>query len=152
MGDLQAWLAAMPVDQVDGRIDELERELAFLRVVRDMHPPATASSRTNGNGSTSNGHSDHAGDVVVVRPLTDERVEVVRVMLRHQQRAGTPGVVASALNKPVRQIQTTMGRMVKAHQLDRIRNGVYQVPEAIAAQVAKMSPPQRIEGLQVIHQ
>lgn len=58
MSRVEEWLAAMPSErEVDARIEELEAELARLRLIKQLQngPPRARSSYRNGNGGT-NGH------------------------------------------------------------------------------------------------
>jgi hypothetical protein len=81
---------------------------------------------------TTNGHSP--------RPLTAERAAIARTILNLPSRQASPSAVAQALrqsgveieDKPV---QTTMGRMVNAHQLVRVRKGRYAVHPQVATQL-----------------
>ncbi len=126
MDGYEAWLQAMPVDDVRHRIAELERELEVMRLLERQHrqqrrPEEQATPPTTGSVHMPSGRA---------RRMSPEREAIVAVLQEHPEGA-SPAEVASALGKEQNPIQTNMSRMVKAGQLERVEQGRYKLPPTI---------------------
>jgi len=126
MDSYEAWLAAMPVDDVRRRIAQLEQELAGLRalvVQKEQRAPAPEPRR----------HVITGAQLARHRKLSRERKLILDVVQGHPDGA-SPRAVAEALrerglNVRDNAVQTNMGRMVEAGQLVRLDKGRYRIPE-----------------------
>lgn len=137
--DLDAWLDAMPVvsaEELDRReraltdlLDETNRKLAVIRLLRGGHPVRTRPDTPQSSSPSMTRirqHNAHA------RKLSPEREAIVRLIEQHP--AGlSPSVVwrrltAAGMEVSSNAIQTTMSRMAHAGQLLRVEAGLYRLP------------------------
>jgi hypothetical protein len=139
MDSLNAWLAAMPVGDVERRITELERELALLRTLaqaRQVSPAAADTGSTPTADVTTEalvGLGVAAVTIELPARLSRERAAILDVLSQRPERSGSPSLVGRALRErgfdvQDTAVQTTMSRMVKAGQLVRHGKGNYSLP------------------------
>lgn len=140
MDSLDAWLAAMPVQDVDRRIDQLEGELEVLRTLKRQRArvgsvgpsPAPADQATAAETRIeANSTAKRA------RRLSPERAAIVR-QVSGQPDGMSPADVtlalkADGLDADQNAIQTTMSRMARAGQLLRVEYGKYRLPSQTTA-------------------
>jgi len=139
MDSLDAWLAAMPVQDVDRRIQELEGELETLRTLKRQHaqhqrPAGDVATRSQAIRDTLRG-TDRSK--TRTRRLSPERVAIIELIAEHPE-GMSPADVTRALQASGKQaeqnpIQTTMSRMAHAGQLLRVEHGRYRLPSETPA-------------------
>jgi hypothetical protein len=136
MDSLDTWLAAMPVQDVDRRIRELERELEVLRVLKRRHDEreqVTAPLRRMQEAGI-----DPLGAIRPkkrARRLSPERAAILR-LIRDNPTGMSPAEVTAGLQQQgvdadQNAIQTTMSRMARDEQLLRVEHGRYKLPPHI---------------------
>src|SRR3954452_8558979 len=111
MGSYEAWLAAMPIDDVRRRIGQLERELDVLKLLEAQHHGAR-------DRPVRLSDSDPVPPVVQqpafsTRRLSPQRMAIIRLIRDHPHGLG-PNDVAQQLGVEPNAAQTTMSRMVSA--------------------------------------
>jgi hypothetical protein len=106
------WLAAMPVDEIDARLAEIEAEARMLRAVRKALVPETGGGR------------DYPGSY---------RKDIVAV-LRDNDREMGPREIKDRLGIDAsdNSIHTTLSRMAAAGQVKRTQTGKYRAPDSSA--------------------
>jgi len=142
MSGLDAWLAAMPVRELQERIRKLEGELDALRALeqaaslRGAPQPAAApvpASEPSPAPATPSPDPDVEGARAVShRRLSRERRMIIQMLQRYPNGAG-PHDIGEALRQQGvsmqdNAVQTNMSRMVKAGQLVRVEQGRYRLP------------------------
>jgi hypothetical protein len=140
MDDLDAWLAAMPVQDVDRRIRELEGELEVLRTLKRQHAERHHRSRRDVVAESSAIRDVLKGTdraKTRSRRLSPERVAIIRLISEHPE-GMSPANVTRALQESGMQteqnpVQTTMSRMAQAGQLLRVEHGRYRLPPETSA-------------------
>jgi hypothetical protein len=137
MDRLDAWLAEMPVSEVDQRIAEYERQLVFLKALRTARIAASSAAPTPA-AQTALAHPVFPVTNPATPPLSRERELIVQFIREQDDGVASPRMVGEALRSQgidVRDnaVQTTMSRMVKARQLVRNgRKGYYKLPPETA--------------------
>lgn len=132
MHNLNKWLAAMPpASEIHERIEELEHQLAFLRLAAQAAPTTTDTDTVLGEETRS---------IATARPLSPDRAAIARIVHGAPKRVARPAYVGRTwrrLGKDIsdRAVGTTMQRMAQAGQLDRLGKGLYKLPPHIAAQM-----------------
>ncbi len=131
--DFESWLAAMPVEDVRGRIAQLERELEVLRLLEQQHrergrrpdvsrdQPTVAVADNHSSSPSRGGRRISPGRAAIMRLIAARPdgmvpIEVTRALSVEQGMTLEPNAV-----------QTTLSRMVQAGQLVRTE-GRYQLP------------------------
>jgi hypothetical protein len=141
---LSDWLAAVPpTDELQNRIDDLERELALLlAAVNVPRPQVERKAPEDSTPPAADGDVDTDAEIP---PLSEERKAIVREMLKTPRRMARPRQIGSAMRArgiqvDDRNIATAMQRMFAAKQLIRVAKGLYAVPERTAAEVERELP------------
>lgn len=129
MDRLDAWLQAMPVEDVRARIGELERELARLRLLlADAPEPARKRAKaTAPRPKAANGRKR-------ARRLSPERKAILAVVREHPGGVA-PADVARRLGKHNGTVQAAMWRMANDEQLVSA-DGLYRLPPTTATEDA----------------
>jgi hypothetical protein len=137
MDSLDAWLAAMPVKDVQERIKVLERELEVLRTLERQHrqragapePPQPVPARFYGGGK-----AVPVGKKRARRRVSPERTAIIEVLREHPE-GMSPRDITAALQErggtsDQNAIQTLLSRMSTAEppQVVRVEYGRYQLP------------------------
>jgi len=136
MDSLDAWLAAMPVQDVDRRIRELEGELEVLRVLKRQHADRTTFAEAEAGAARMQEARINPLDLLPprrrTRRLSPERLAILRLIAERGEDMA-PAEVARALDADQNSVQTTMSRMAQADQLRRVEHGRYRLPPDIPA-------------------
>lgn len=143
MDSLDAWLAAMPVQDVDRRIEQLEGELEILRTLKRQRarvgsvgagpaPDRVVSANNRIETGSASEVLKASGTAKRARRLSPERAAIIR-QIRDQPEGMSPADVTLALkaqgiDADQNAIQTTMSRMARAGQLLRVEYGNYRLP------------------------
>lgn len=137
MDSLDAWLAAMPVKDVQERISVLERELEVLRTLARQHQQRAATVSTSRAAAPlrpfGGGQGVPGGPSGVkqkrVRKLSRERRAIID-LLRQNPDGMSPSEVTAGLQGDQNAIQTLLSRMAAADppQVVRVEYGRYRLP------------------------
>lgn len=130
MDRLDAWLQAMPVDDIRARISELERELARLRLLLADAPKAASKSATV---TAPVARPKAARGRKRARRLSPERQAILAIVREHPNGVA-PADVARRLGKHGGTTQAAMWRMATQSTPAQLVNvgGVYQLPPTTA--------------------
>jgi hypothetical protein len=122
----EAWLAAMPVEDVDERIAELERELQVLRLLKRRRAAAVHGEHV----------AEQAKPVLPLprrkRRLSPEREAIVMLIAKNPEGV-SPADVSRALEVSPNAAQTNLSRMQEAGMVQRVAQGLYRLPAHIPA-------------------
>ncbi len=141
MDRFEAWLAAMPVQEVRDRIDTLrarqaalQRELDVLLLLEQRHvgqsrPDALTPSSAMPVLKIPNPDTDH---VKRERKLSPERAAIIE-SIRQNPEGLSPVEIARRLDKEPNPIQTTLSRMARVGQVHRVGQGLYRLPQTAPA-------------------
>jgi hypothetical protein len=143
--DLKTWLEGIPPEgEIDGRIGEVENELELLRAIKQVraHSPVADRSPEPPPGDTEDAleNGKLPADVEVLRRrLSDERIKILRAILRQKNARATIPEVVSAVDPNDRDnIASNLQRMVKARLVSRAGRGRYRVTPGAAQLVRSM--------------
>lgn len=131
MDKLDAWLQAMPVDDVRARIAELERELARLRLLlAEVPKPAPKPTKATASAPRRKAAPGRKRS----RRLSPERQAILAIVREHPNGVA-PADVARRLGKHGGTVQAAMWRMANDQQLVNV-NGLYGLPPTTATEDA----------------
>ena len=122
MDSYEAWLAAMPIEDAERRVRELEAELQVMRLLIDRRrrqQPSASDRELLAKAAM------RQAVPPTRRRLSRERRRILNAMCESSGPIG-PAEVAEALNMEQNPIQTNMSRMAAAGIIERVGQGRYR--------------------------
>jgi len=130
MSSYKEWLDAMPVEEIDRRVSELEVELATLRSLQKLRPHRQSTEsrvKPPATRATAAPKRGRGGRV------TPERQRILDVLRESPGGASVQQVAARLRDRGEQTSETgvaaNMARMTKYGMLERVEQGRYQLPD-----------------------